>query len=176
MNFNSASYFLTQTPDFLRKIFNLIERRNINLPEPHFIDHICLRTASEEDYQRLKKELFSFGELLIEAPVSGRLISTFKFNKPIIVDDYKIELIELPSPKAGKSYATELEHCEFVIRESFDSLSSRHKNLEWDFSGAQKKINPELCLKLDDKISIKFHHQSLEDVIALEKKPTQPTP
>jgi len=41
--------------------------------------------------------------------------------------------------------------------------------VQFDFSAANKKTNPEIRLKLGDGINVKFHHQSLEDVILMEK-------
>lgn len=153
---------------FLSKIFEQIKELNIDISEM-YPDHICYRTSSEEEYKKVKEAFFNYGDLLIESDVNGRLISTFKFNKPILFEQYKIDLIEIPAPKKGAVYESGLEHIELVTKEDLNSIKEKYSHLSFDTSAMSKELNAELKLKLKDGLSIKFHNQSLEKVIEIEK-------
>ena len=151
---------------FLEKIESDLKLLGIDLDEFE-IDHTCYRVTNIERYSELKSELGRDHLLLHEAMISNRPISTFKLNKPLKYKKHDIPLLELPAPKGEVSYSEGFEHIECVISESFVDFSNKHSEVEFDWKGAQKKHNPELRIKLGD-LSIKFHHQSLEDVIASE--------
>ena len=78
-----------------------------------------------------------------------------------------ISIIEVPEPKNGSYYENGFEHAEFVIEDSFEQFAQKNSQINFDWSNANKKINPELRVKLNDNISLKFHHQSLENLIGL---------
>lgn len=164
----SAEEILKAVPTFVEKILNELREIGFQLND-NFIDHVCFRVQTEEEYKFYKNEFFKIGELLSEASISGRPICTYKLFQPIKVGNKSIPCIEIPAPKASKVYATGLEHLEIVIDESFESLSSKFPNQKWDWAGARKEKNPELAILLSDSLSAKFHHQSLEEVIRLEK-------
>ncbi len=115
-----------------------------------------------------KAEFDKLGKLLTEAMVNGRAISTFLLREPFQTKDHKVFLLELPSPKIGSSYETGFEHAEFVVRESFETFSSRFPDLRF-YEGGNQTLNPELCLKLSHGKQAKFHHLSLARVIELEE-------
>lgn len=165
MNMNQ---YLELAHEFLEKLFNEIEKKHLYLIYKE-IDHVCFRTDSTDDYSKVCKDFSAFGELLIEAPVKGRLISTFKLYEMIIFRDLKIPLVEIPAPKIGKTITRGFEHIELVVEEPFEVLIQKYEKFKLEKNGLTKKINPELELVLDSG-SIKFHHQSLEDVIKFEKK------
>ena len=132
------------------------------------IDHLCYRVENIFDYY-YKKEIFAkLGVLLIESEIDGRLISTYKLKRPIEFKKQKIYLIELPAPKFNNAYKEGFEHAEAVISDSFKKFMASYPRLKFDLSAADKKVNPEIRLKLAPGINIKFHHQSLEDVILIE--------
>lgn len=152
--------------DFHRDL--VLRLRHLRIPaEDMASDHLCFRVATLGEYEFYKKNLAAHGELLIEAPVNGRPISTFKLHQAFRTEDHLVRLVELPAPKPGVPAPTGFEHAEFIVGESFDRLSARCPDVEWTRSGRQV-LNPELCLKLGDR-QAKFHHQSLERVIEIEK-------
>lgn len=153
---------------FLQEIFSRIEDIELNV-DRYFMDHICYRVDSDENYRLKREELRHHGELLIESMVNGRLISTFKLNDPIVFKERKIELLELPAPKSGHSYRPGLEHVEFVTKEPLQKIVDRYPQYAFEVFGIHKKINADITLKLGD-YCIRFHNQALEDVIKLEKK------
>lgn len=156
------------TDKFLESIESDLNILGINLSD-FFIDHLCYRVDSTLRYNELREELSSSHTLLHEANISGRAIATFKLNEPIKFKKHSIPLLELPSPKEDSKYNEGFEHIECVISESFIDFSNRHPNIEFDWKGAQKAHNAELRIKLGER-SIKFHHQSLEEVIKEELK------
>jgi predicted metalloenzyme YecM len=158
---------------FLDTLFKMIEDIELDIIEKLELDHICFRVGTIEEYKNKKEELLAFGELLVESPVNGRLISTFKLREPIIFNSRKIYLIELPQPKNTFTYKTGLEHAEFVTREPLQKVVNRYPQFAFETFGINKKINADITLKLGN-FCIRFHNQSLEDVIKLEKRNGRP--
>jgi predicted metalloenzyme YecM len=154
--------------EFLTDLFNRIEDIELDV-KTFFMDHICYRVDSEDNYKLKKADLMSHGELLIESMVNGRLISTFKLHSPIVFRDREVALLELPAPKSGHSYKSGLEHVEFVTKDPLQKIVDRYPQYAFEVFGIHKKINADITLKLGD-YCIRFHNQSLEDVIKLEKK------
>jgi len=153
---------------FLDKIFHTLKSNSIDIDGLE-IDHICYRTSSPENYQDIKKVFAKLGECLIESNVGGRPIATYKLNEPIIYKGRTIPLVEVPAPKNGKARAEGYEHIEVVIDTSFEEIMKKYPHSNFDQKGLSKKINPELVIKFSD-CAIKFHHQSLEKVIEMEKE------
>ena len=111
IDFHTLLY--THAPPFIQKVKSLLAAQYPLLPFAALsIDHICYRVESMKDYTRLKTALSAFSTLLIESIVGGRQISTFKLHTPILDG---IDVLELPSPKAGSIYVSGFEHVEFVI-------------------------------------------------------------
>lgn len=153
---------------FLNELFGMLEDIELNV-EKYELDHLCYRVASAEEYAEKKTALKAFGDLLIESMVNGRMISTFKLHEPIVFKNRKISLLELPSPKPNHSYKSGLEHVEFVTKEPLQKIIDRYPQYSFEAFGIHKKINADITLKLGE-YCIRFHNQSLEDVIKLERK------
>lgn len=152
---------------FLDAIFEGLAQRKIDVSKFQ-ADHLCYRVATLQEYELRKVELARIGALLHETVIGGRPIATYKFHTPLEYGNRLIPLIELPAPKKGSPYPSGFEHVEFVINESFESYMARYPDLVFELSGATKKVNPEIRIELDGGLSVKFHHQTLEDVIACE--------
>ncbi len=155
---------------FLDEIFKLLGEIGIDTSRFE-CDHVCFRCATEQEYKHKQKELEKLGTILSEAVIGGRLITTYKFNQPIVYKDRKIRLIELPSPKGGSPYATGLEHAEFVIDKPFDLFMRAHPAVKFDTRGMDKARNADISVKLaGGRYTVKFHHQPLDLVIEEEIK------
>jgi predicted metalloenzyme YecM len=153
---------------FLEDLFFKLSEIELNVE--HFeLDHLCYRVSSLEEYNSKKTDLIDLGTLLVESMVNGRLISTFKLHEPIEYKNRKISLLELPAPKPNHSYQSGLEHVEFVTREPLQKIVDRYPQYSFEVFGIHKKINADITLKLGE-YCIRFHNQSLEDVIKLELK------
>lgn len=155
--------------EFLQNIEKQLSKIGLDF-QKYDIDHLCYRVSSREEYNYLKVFLSEQGDLLIESIVGGRPISTFKLLNPISYSNKNIFLIELPYPKSGSYYPTGFEHAEFIIDVEFNKFIALNPNLLFDCGSIDKDINPEIRLKLAQGKSVKFHHQSLEKVIEMEKE------
>ncbi len=159
---------ITDPQVYLENLFSKIDSIGLNVDDC-YLDHICYRVATETEYQSKKAELLNHGKLLIESMVNGRMISTFKLNSPIHFKNRVIDVLELPAPKMGASYNSGLEHVEFVTKGPLKDIVERYPLLKFEVFGIDKKINADITLKFDGEC-IRFHNQTLEDVIAEELK------
>ncbi|MEO0731274.1 MAG: VOC family protein [Bacteroidota bacterium] len=162
---------LPSPTDFLNQLFTDLE------PTPGvldhlFLDHICYRVATIARYVALRDELLAAGnELLVESPINGRRISTFRLKSPIVHGRRHIPLLELPEPKIGSPYPEGYEHVEFVTdRPLADFLPwiSQHLGTPIDRKGLAKAHNADVRIHLSGKRSVKFHERSLEEIIIEE--------
>jgi predicted metalloenzyme YecM len=164
----NEAQFRSDAQVFLKRLFEALDLRGIQLEHHWNLDHLCYRVSSLEDYNKYKEYLHAFGEFLVESNVNGRPIATYKLSHPISFQHWQIYLVELPAPKAGKKTIDGFEHAEVVCDISFEEIKKRFSAESFDESGTKKDINPELELMLDD-IALKFHHDTLESIIAHEK-------
>lgn len=153
---------------FLRNILGDLKETGIDL-SGHFIDHLCYRTTSQENYIEIKNHFEDYGALLVESEVGGRLIATYKLNNPVTFKCWVVPLIEVPAPKAGKVTIEGYEHIEVVIDSSFEEFMRNQSHLKFKTKALAKDFNPEIEIILPSG-SVKFHHQSLEEVIKIEKQ------
>jgi predicted metalloenzyme YecM len=160
---------------FLATVEAEARKSGFELPSHWVIDHLCYRVDSETSYQRMRLVFSKLGEELIESIVGGRLITTYKLHQPIVWKVFTIPLIELPAPKKGKVVVEGLEHIEMVCDISFEEIKQRLPRACFDEKGLAKSYNKELELILGSNVAIKFHHQSLEEVILAEKAGHFPT-
>ncbi len=149
---------------FLQQIFGFLQADGIEVSR-YELDHICYRVATQQRYEELKKQLLVLGELLTEKPISGRPIATFKLEQPILFNQRKIELLELPAPKPNRFYAEGYEHVEFVIDMDLPTFAEKYPNITFDKKGMGKEVNPDLRLNYGE-LSVKFHEHNLAYVIA----------
>ena len=156
-----------QAGAFLNKIFANINEVGIDL-QNWPIDHLCYRTSSLQNYELIKAEFQSIGTLLVESEINGRQIATYKLHQPIEYHQRRIDVVEVPAPKEGKATVEGFEHIEAVIDISFDHLMKIYDHLTFNTKALAKSINQDIELEFKD-CAIKFHHQSLEEVIKLEK-------
>lgn len=152
---------------FLEKLFFEIREHSIDYSKWD-IDHLCFRTETLNQYEKIKKHFSLFSTLLIESPVNGRPIATYKLHSPWIFGDNFIDLVEIPAPKPNKITKSGFEHIEIVMPQSFAEIQKQYSSLSFEPNNNPKKFNPELVANLKNG-DIKFHHQSLELVINIEK-------
>ncbi len=160
--------FYQEAQLFLTFLEAQMTRTKVILKDHWTIDHICFRTETQESYEENKKFFSSLGDLLIESPVNGRLIATFKLHEAIHFLGREILLVELPAPKPNKAVKEGFEHVEVVIDQSFAEIRRAYPCHYFHEAGLNKDFNQELEMGFED-CAIKFHHLSLESVINLEK-------
>ncbi len=161
--------YMATVPAFVKAIQNEAMQLGLNLG-PFEMDHFCLRVENTEQYVFYKSEAEYVGVLLSEAIIGGRPIASYKLNDEIVIGAKRISCMEIPSPKEGAPYALGLEHVECVIAEALTIFIQRYPHLKFDTRALKKPINPEITLKLASGKTVKFHNQSLEQVIEIEKK------
>lgn len=164
----NKSDFYSQADTFLHHLFGQMKKHQVQL-KPHWsMDHLCFRVQSLEAYEQYKINFLSFGQMLIESEVNGRMIATYKLAEPVVFQNYRIDLVELPAPKPGKKTIEGFEHVEVVSDEPFEKLVAQYSGLRLDVGGLRKSFNQELEIEMEG-CALKFHPLSLESVIRLEK-------
>jgi predicted metalloenzyme YecM/ferredoxin len=145
---------LTKLRAFAAPIIRELEAHHLR-EEIREIDHACYRVETLETYEIYKKAFAGFATLLTEAAVNGRPIATYKLAEPVrLTDDIAIPLIELPAPKPGKAYAEGFEHLEAVTAKPLKVFLQTNPGIS-----AEHQFPSGL---------VKFHEQSLEDIIRQE--------
>lgn len=133
------------------------------------IDHVCFRVSDTNKYETLKAQLEHDAILLSEAFVNGRPIASYKLHKPIdLGDNFFVSALELPAPKPGRAYEVGFEHIEVIVSSPLENFTERFSHLEFDANNFHAAINRDVSLKLKDGL-VKFHENSLEQVIAQEQ-------
>ena len=149
------------------------------------IDHICYRTSTKGEYQRVVRALLEHGEMLVEGMIGGRPIATIALHQPLVYDCWSIRCIEVPCPKPGRAYASGLEHLEVVIaglllkaergtpyhsRPLLELFMGRFgQSLPFDTRAVDKEVNADVSLSISADCSVKFHVCGLFEVATLEK-------
>lgn len=157
---------------FLQKLFAAIPPALHHLA----VDHICYRVDTPKAYALLRDHLLAAGhELLAESLIGGRSIATFRLLTPVRFAGQSIRLLELPAPKAGSPYPAGYEHAEMVTDRPLPEFEgwllkqTHYTAKDLDRSGRRKSLNADLRVRLADGLSIKFHEQSLDEVIRIER-------
>ena len=154
---------------FLKSVLAEVSRAGFELDDFVQIDHMCYRTVSEDNYLDKKQQLGKVARLLREATVNGRPIAVFKLSDPVRFDHWRIDLVELPAPKAGSEWQEGLEHIEFVLYDDLKTFLSKHADKQFDLKSVDRGINPEAGFSLG-RYGVKFHLLSLSAVVYLEQK------
>jgi len=151
---------------FLHHLFTTLQTNGLDV-EGLELDHLCYRVATVERYARCKELFAQHGTLLAESLIAGRPIATFRLHQGFQFRGRMIDVVELPSPKPGSAYPEGYEHAEFVVDEDLLTFTQRFPKLGWKLDNLRKTTNPDVRLRYPD-LSVKFHRQSLADVIAQE--------
>ena len=160
--------FQSQCQKFLSHLELQIPSLNWQIPLHWSIDHLCYRVDSLPRYSEMKKCFSEIGEELAESQVNGRPIATYRLHESVVWKDWRIDLLELPAPKPGKTSPEGFEHVEVVADLPFDELEKIFSSARVDASGLNKSFNQELEIQLEN-CAVKFHHLSLESVVRLER-------
>ncbi len=132
------------------------------------IDHLCFRTSSLEHYAATREVFEKTSALLIESEIGGRPIATYQQQGLIAARGRRVDVIEVPAPKPGRTIDKGFEHLEIVMDLDFTTLQQSVPHWKWDARSLGKDLNPELEARFDD-FNIKFHHHALSHIINIEK-------
>jgi hypothetical protein len=131
------------------------------------IDHLCYRVASLADYEEMKQKLMAVSSAYVENLHNNRPIAKFLLKTPLTFEKHAVPLIELPAPKAGTAYSSGLEHLEMAVGDGFDEFVPQYQNL-WTGKSDKGVGNPTVYIVFDNGKTIKFHKNSLSDVLRSE--------
>ena len=160
---------LPDVSTFITTIDTELARLGIRRDELAMMDHLCYRVDTNERYEQLRREIGQIAILIDQSEVSGRQISTYEFDEPIVASGWRVPYLELPAPKDGSPYPEGLEYAELVVIGNLERFIARHSGLAFDHKAMTKPINQEVSLKTDT-ISVKFHEQPLGAVVRIEQR------
>lgn len=143
--------------DFLDSWFSEIKKLGldvVNFP----LDHLGYGASSSKEYDQIKLEFLTVGQLFREAMVAGRRVGIFKLHKPLKYKSYFISAIELIEPKAGELPRSGFEHAEFTVDFPFEDLVKKYPQLLWDTSNINRPDFPRLKLVFANGTELKFNH------------------
>jgi hypothetical protein len=148
---------------FLDSIFENLEQTWIDVSNFE-LDHICYRTETLDEYERLKQEISKHAKLLIENIIWGRNIATYELFIPFQYKNRIIRLLELPAPKQGSKYSSWYEHVEFVTWVTPQNFMEKYPEIEFDTRALHMPVNNDISLDFW-KVSVKFHQFPLDYII-----------
>lgn len=138
------------------------------LPHIREIDHVCYRVADMQTYDSLKRTISGSAALLTETNVNGRPIAVYRLHAPLVIGDFSVSLFELPAPKPGRPYQEGYEHIEAVVSESLPVFRDLFPATTFEVANMHAAVNPDIQITTPSGV-VKFHNQSLADVIAAEQ-------
>lgn len=135
------------------------------------VDHVCIRVDSNELYNTIKEILSEQYPLLWwEKIVWWRNIVIFD-----VVNTYRTiknpydTLFELPAPKVNHLYLNWLQHIELVYPWNLEDLLIKYSSVNRDKDWFYKPYNRDLSIMFADMTEVKFHEQSLREVLTIER-------
>jgi predicted metalloenzyme YecM len=155
---------------FLQTIFEKIEAAGFDMADFSQADHMCYRVTSLEQYEQKKQAMAKVGTLLGENIINGRPIADYLQHTPVLYGKWRIDAIEIPAPKAGKSFPEGLDHIELVMYDDQKTFLKKYNDKQFNMNAADRGINPEIGYQLDDRLSVKFHLINLAAAVYLEQK------
>lgn len=152
-------------PSFIHRLLTNIQKIPIDI-SGFSCDHIGYRVATKKEYRFLQNRLYPTSQSWTENMHNGRPISIYKLKNPLSVSSLLIPLIELPSPRKDKPYATGLEHIEIVVSD-YVRFKKTYANVFSDIHN-KGQFNETLIVSFFDMTTVKFHAHSLETVVTFE--------
>lgn len=148
------------------------------------ICHTCVRLKNSENVTMLKENVSQVGKIISSAIVNGREILIIQLDSPLYIANWSVYGIELPYPKPNHLYEDGLEHVEFVLTNTENTMDAVRKkflsiikgismeDLQQKYSYSEdepqaegdQKPNPTISIKVDG-VGIKFHALSIQDVV-----------
>jgi predicted metalloenzyme YecM len=154
---------------FLAATIDKVVAAGFDLKDFSQLDHLCYRTISTENYEAKKQQMIEFGTLLTETIVNGRPIAVFRLKQPLYSGPWRVDVLELPAPKAGAAKPEGLEHIELVLFDDIATFLQKYADKTFNMVAADRGINPEIAYDLGDR-AVKFHLLSLGTVTYIEDK------
>jgi predicted metalloenzyme YecM len=153
----------------IASINDVFETIGIDSDELSQLDHLCYRTETMEEYQKVLIDFKDLGRNLGEVMVEQRPISVIALSVPIVSGGWTVDFLEVAAPKPSSLYPSGLEHAEFVTRGLLSDFEARHRDLPFIKNAMSRVLNPELKYR-ESGISVKFHQLSIGAVTTIESR------
>ena len=154
------------------RIISFLQNSGIDVSLFRFIDHICYRCISQDNYGNMKQQLSKYAILLDESLIGAREVSIWKLINPFIVLWGIIPCIELSAPKLDNTHPEWWEHIEIVL-DDLDSFYSQYKQFITETKWFTKTKNLDIEIEFPHtriwgQLAVKFHEDSIENIIYQE--------
>lgn len=162
--------FLGKLQDYLNRIDKYFESKNIYLPEHIFIDHICYKCSSKEEFEMIRSWFEFEDSFIYQAIISKRRIATICFKDMLKSKISLVCYLELSDQKPDNSQITKVDHIEITSNEfSCDELQQYFKDLGFDVKIDSKPHHTTYNFTTPDGLEIKLCNERLVDKIAREE-------
>jgi predicted metalloenzyme YecM len=81
-----------------------------------------------------------------------------------------IDVLEISAPKPGKTYPDALDHVEFVTSMDLRDMIRLYPDVEFELKALSNDVNSSIEVNFPDGTLVKFHNDTLRNIIALERK------
>jgi predicted metalloenzyme YecM len=144
------------------------------------MSHLCYRVATMAEYEAKRGQLRLLSRSFVEQAFNGRPLSMFLLRELLVMPhrcgspaansngdrslDQRVQLIELPAPKASHAYPIGLEHAGFVVGKALSQFNQKHMTT---LTG-QKDRGPDCkpsFITFDDGKTAKFYEVPLLETV-----------
>ena len=154
--------------EFLSRIFEDLKAAKIEVNEFE-LDHIAYRAITNESFEAHCKMLDCVCKRLNRNTIRNRYVDVYEFNTPLIYKGRTTRYIELLAPADGDEFSEGLEHAEFIVNGyKLREILDMYPNFEWNTNSLNRKIGPDIGIKLTNGYGVKFKTQSFAEVVRLE--------
>lgn len=158
---------LGDTPAFFELQVGRLARLGISVAQAR-VSHLAFRTASHDEYLRVRERLEAQCIANVENVWNGRPISKILLREPLVLGGgHRCALIELIPPPHQADYRTGLEHVGFALDERF-------ADFEREFASAMsgRQFQAPDCrpyfIRFEDRTNVKFYPATLQEYCVAE--------
>lgn len=126
------------------------------------ISHLTYRTATCEEYLKIREKIERYCTSNIENVWNGRPMSIMQLEEPLVLKaGFEVSVIELIPPLHRRVYKMGLEHFGVVIGESNDEFSHKYRSVLTGQQFQSKECEPYYVTFFQDFTTVKFYKDSL---------------
>jgi uncharacterized protein len=162
--------FLGKLQEYLNRIDKFFESKNIDLPEHIFVDHICYKCSSKEEFEMIRSWFEFEDSFIFQSIISKRRISIIGFANGLVSKTGLVFYLELSDQKPDNSQVSKVDHIEIASSQfSYDELQQHFKNLGFEIEIDAKPHHTTYNFTTEDGLEIKLCNERLVDKIAREE-------
>jgi predicted metalloenzyme YecM len=149
---------------FINEKLNQLNKLGVDVSDLE-LDHFGYQTSSKDDYEIKRIEVKTIAMLKSENIVRGRRVGIYKLNESHLYHHYRISGFELVEPSEGQKCNSQLDHLEFVLKNSFEDYIAKYPAVSWDTTAMNRPEFAKLTIKFEDGTSVKFHLKNIFEEI-----------